>query len=117
MAEFNDLFTGGFAFDPDTRKFKKLVKKLQQRVKFPLPIVTGSSREGTIDLTLIHRNSLVEDQFIADFIRETLEQGWLKVVIKEREYYPEVIGTQIFSEYDFIRANWKDDAEKQDLLL
>ena len=46
--EYKDLFTGGKVWDPTSPSFIELVAKIAKELPFPFPLITGSSRNGTI---------------------------------------------------------------------
>ena len=68
-------------------------------------------------MMLIHPNKLPTDGDLAHYLAKIIEKEWLQLIIKQNGPTPEVKGTPNFNQETFIRDNWKDDTEKQGILL
>ena len=70
MEEYESLFKSGKVWNPNSSKARSMLKKLRSTLSFPFPLLTGSSRDGIVDVMLIHPNMMPSDSSLAEFVEE-----------------------------------------------
>ena len=89
------------------------MNKIRKEIPFPFPLVTGSSHNGTIEITLSKETLVPQDEDLPFYVQELIEQREIVLYLNESLNGPLVEGRSVFSRDRFIETNWEGDTKKQ----